>query len=72
MLRRQEIAAWRPYGSKLLPCVLQWDQTRSMPWPMLSSRGSRKVEQFWSRCQEEMTEEEIVKMNKSKVEPVSK
>ena len=23
MLRRQEIAAWRPCGSKLLPCVLQ-------------------------------------------------
>ena len=21
----------RPYGSKLLPCVLQWVQTRSMP-----------------------------------------
>ena len=32
MLRRQEIAAWRPYGSKLLMCVLQCDQTRSMPW----------------------------------------
>ena len=47
-------------------------QTRSMPWPMLSSKCSRKVEQFRSRCQEEMKEEGIVKMNKSKVEPVSK
>ena len=34
-----------------------------------SSKGSRKVEQFRSRCQEEMKEE--VKMNKSKAEPVS-
>ena len=65
MLRRQEIAAWRPHGSKLLPCVLQWVQTRSMPWPMLSTKGSRKVEQFRSRCQEEMKEE-------VKAEPVSK
>ena len=58
MLRRQETAAWRAYGRKLLPCVQQWVQTRSM-----SSKGSRKVEQFRSRCQEE---------NKSKAEPVSK
>ena len=72
MLRRQAIAAWRPCGSKLLPCVLQWVQTRSMPWQMLSSKGSRKVEQFRSRCQEEMKEEGTVKMNKSKAEPVSK
>ena len=35
-------------------------------------KGSRKVEQFRSRYQEETTEEEIVKMNKSKAEPVSK
>ena len=65
MPRRQEIAAWRPCGSKLLPCVLQWDQTRLMPWSMLSSKGSRKVEQFRSRCQEEMREEEMVKRNKN-------
>ena len=32
-------------------------QSRSMPWPMRSSKGSRKVEQFRSRCQEEMKEE---------------
>ena len=56
MLRRLEMAGWRPYGSKLLLCVLQWAQTRSMSWPMLSSIGSRKVEQFRSRCQEEMKE----------------
>ena len=39
---------------------------------MLSSKGSRKVEQFRSTCHEEMKEEEIVKMNKSKGEPVNK
>ena len=43
-----------------------------MPWPMLSSKSSRKVEQFRSRCQEEMREEEIVKRNQKKVEPISK
>ena len=37
-----------------------------------TSKDSRKVEQFRSRCQEEMKEEGMVKMNKSKVEPVSK
>ena len=52
-------------------CVLQWVQTRLMPWPMLCSKGSKKVEQLRSRCQEEMKEEGIVKMNKSKAEPVS-
>ena len=53
--------------------MLQWVQTRSMPWPMLSSKGSRKVEQFRSSCQEEMKAEEIMKLSKkSKVEPVSK
>ena len=72
MLRKQEMAFWRPYGSRLLPCVLQWDRTRSMPLPMLSSKSSRKVEQFRSRGQEEMREEEIVKRNQNKVEPVSK
>ena len=56
-LRRQEIAAWRSYGSKLLPCVLQWDQTRSMLWPMLSSVGSRKMEQFRSRNSEDEQEQ---------------
>ena len=71
MLRTQAITAWRPCGSKLLPCALQWVQTRSMPWPMLFSKGSKKVEQLRSRCQEEMKEERIVKMNKSKAEPVS-
>ena len=71
MLRRQAIAAWRPCCSKLLPCVLQWVQTWSIPWPMLCSKGSKKVEQLRSRCQEEMKEEGIAKMNKSKVEPVS-
>ena len=45
-------------------------QTRSMPWPMRSSKCSRRVEQFRSRCQEEMKEE--MKMNKSKAAPVSK
>ena len=35
-------------------------------------KSSRKVEQFRSRCQEEMREEEIVKKNQNKVEPVSK
>ena len=39
---------------------------------MLLFKGSRKVEQFRSRRQEEMKEEGIVKMNKSKVGPVSK
>ena len=70
MLRKQEIAAWRPHDSKLLPSMLQWEQIRSMPWPMLLF----KVQGKWSssRCQEEMQEKEIVKMNESKVEPVSK
>ena len=71
MLRRQVIAAWRLCGSKLLPCVLQWVQTRSMPWPMLCSKGSKKVRQFRGRCQEEMKEEGIMKMNKSKAESIS-
>ena len=30
MLRRQVLAAWRPCGSKLLPCVLQWVRTRTI------------------------------------------
>ena len=46
--------------SQLPPSVQQWVQTRSMPWPMLSSKGSRKVEQFRSICQEEMKEESEV------------
>ena len=71
MLRSQAIAAWKSCGGKLLSCVLQWVQTRLMPLPMLSSKGSRKVEQFRGRCQEEVKEEGIVKMNKSKAKPVS-
>ena len=34
--------------------------------------SSRKVEQSRSRCQEEVREEETVKRNQSKVEPISK
>ena len=52
MLRKQEMAVWRPSGSRLLPCVLRSHRTRSMPLPMLSSKSSRKVEQFRSRGQE--------------------
>ena len=66
--RQQCFADWRQL---LLQCVLRWVQTRSMPLPMLSSKGSWKVEQFRGRCQEEMKEEGIVKMNKSKTESVS-
>ena len=66
LLRRQVIAGWRSCGSKLLPCVQQWVRTRSTPWPMLCSKGPKKVEQPRGRCQEEMKEEGRVKMNKGK------
>ena len=38
---------------------------------MLSSKGSKKVEQLRSRCSEEMKEEGIVKMSKSRAEPAN-
>ena len=58
MLRRQEIAAWRPCGSRLLPCVLQWDRISSVPWPMLSSKSSRKVEEQMPGRDERRSEDE--------------
>ena len=68
MLRSQAIAAWKLGGSKFLPCALQRVQNRLLPSPMLSSKGSKKVEQLRSRCQEEMKEEGVVKMSKSKAD----
>ena len=64
MHRRQVMAAWRPYGSNSSP----WEQMELRP---LHKSSTGKWEQPKGRCQEEKKDEGIVKMNKSKGEPVS-
>ena len=64
MLRRQVIAAWRPCGSNSSP----WEQMELRP---LHKSSKEKWEQHKGRCQEEKKDEGIVKMNKSKAEPIS-
>ena len=64
MLRRHEVAAWRPCGSNLSP----WEQMELRP----SYKGSKeKWEQHKDRCQEEKKDEGKVKMNRSKAESIS-
>ena len=63
-LRKQVTAAWRPYGSNLSP----WEQIELRP---LHKSSKEKWEQHKGRWQEEKKDEGIVKMNKSKAEPIS-
>ena len=59
-------------GDSCLKALWQQGPNQVDAFTMLSSKGFTKVEQFRGSCHEEMKEEGIVKMNKSKVEPVSK
>ena len=64
MHRRQVMAAWRPCGSNLSPWRTNGRET-------YVQRLQGKSEQHKGRCQEEKKDEGIVKMSKSKAEPVS-